>query len=180
LTKEQVKDSPDIATNPPLSHDQEIEYRNYFRWPFDWGGGGAGFGTMIGVSPVATVLGDTEVTPAPTALPPENRDYSLRAAKELMGYKLLDHDGEIGSIADFLLDTSGWTISHLAIDLSSDYAGRRVLLPVSYVEKVGWKDKDVLTTMPASHLRDAPPYDEVTRTDSTHLATVREYYDRVA
>ena len=37
LTKEQVKNSPDIDTEKPVSRQQEEDLRGYYDWPLYWG-----------------------------------------------------------------------------------------------------------------------------------------------
>ena len=39
LTREQVKNSPDIDTDKPVSRQHEIEYLGYYGYPLYWGGG---------------------------------------------------------------------------------------------------------------------------------------------
>ncbi len=46
LTKEQVKNSPDIDTDKPVSRQHEIHYFGYYGYPFYWGGTGL-WGTEI-------------------------------------------------------------------------------------------------------------------------------------
>src|SRR5664279_1069786 len=40
LSKEQVKNSPDIATDKPVSRQHEMQYLGYYGYPYYWGGGG--------------------------------------------------------------------------------------------------------------------------------------------
>ena len=40
LTKNQVKNSPNIDTDEPVSLQHELEYLRYYGYPFYWGGGG--------------------------------------------------------------------------------------------------------------------------------------------
>ena len=47
ITKEQVKNSPDIDTDKPVSRHNEIRYRGYYGYPFYWGGPGSGVGECI-------------------------------------------------------------------------------------------------------------------------------------
>src|ERR1700691_472875 len=40
LTREQVKSSPDIDTDKPVSRQHEMEYLGYYGYPYYWGGDG--------------------------------------------------------------------------------------------------------------------------------------------
>ncbi|EQD45734.1 hypothetical protein B2A_09175, partial [mine drainage metagenome] len=54
ITKEQVKNSPNIDTDKPVSRQHELEYLGYYNYPIYWGGagmwgGGAYPGMVTGV-----------------------------------------------------------------------------------------------------------------------------------
>lgn len=177
LTKQEIKDSPDIASDPPLSRDQEIAYHDHYRWPYYWlGGGNVGFGH-------ADALAEVPLTPLPRSEPEagstppvtEDRDYSLRSVKHLIGQKLLSHDGEIARIADFLLEVDGdiWHAPYLVAELDSN---RHVLAPTAAIEKVGWPDQDVLVRLSPELLFGAPDFDETVVRDAMFLGRVRDYY----
>jgi hypothetical protein len=40
ITQEQVKNSPNIDTDKPVSRQHEIAYSGYYGYPYYWGGGG--------------------------------------------------------------------------------------------------------------------------------------------
>src|SRR5687768_12978144 len=79
LTKEQIKNSPDIASDPPLSREQEIAYNDYYRWPHFWEGGNVGFGHIDGLAEAPMPVDNTT-----TALPSEKRDFALRSARHVI------------------------------------------------------------------------------------------------
>jgi sporulation protein YlmC with PRC-barrel domain len=179
MTKQQVKDSPDILTDLPLSHDQEVEYHDFFRWPYYWGGGGIMAGTAIGVDPLAYVAGDTEVTPDPHTLPPDQRDYSLRSAKALTGYKLAQSKAEAtGEVDDFVIDTSNWTVTHLAVK-AEDGGDVITLLPVGLVRQVGYEDEVFHLYVDPSSLLMEPPYSSEITIERRYLDEVEAYYRHV-
>lgn len=56
----------------------------------------------------------------------------LRSLKDLERYTLSASDGDIGSVANFLLDDQHWTIRYLVADTGGFFEGRRVLIsPIS-------------------------------------------------
>ena len=54
LTKEQIKNSPDIDTNKPISRRQEIKLYGHYPWRSYWGSGfyAGGFGGYINSDPI--------------------------------------------------------------------------------------------------------------------------------
>jgi hypothetical protein len=52
----------------------------------------------------------------------------LRSLKDLERYKVSATDGDIGSVADFLMDDRRWVIRYLVVDTGGFLGGRRVLI----------------------------------------------------
>jgi hypothetical protein len=143
LTKDQVKDSPDIMADPPLSRQRETEYHDYFRWPYYWGGGGVLGGTAIGVDPAAVHVGYADVQPEDPNLPkPTDRDRSLRSARSILGDDLLSGDDKLGEVGDLIIDTSAWNLPLLVAGLEDEGSDttKVVLLPTAIVKDAGLPD----------------------------------------
>jgi hypothetical protein len=165
LTRQQVKDSPDIETDLPVSRQSEIAAHDYYRWPYYWGGGGLmGTGTMIGVAPQAFVTGKADVEP----IPPEaddaqdigDSDSRLHSIKAVTGYKAGATDDDFGSVHDFLVEDETWVIRYLVIDTSSLLrAGRQFLVPPASIDQVAWRRHKVHIDLPRSRIEAAPEYD---------------------
>lgn len=52
LTKEQIKNSPDIDTELPVSRQEELKLQKYYPWVQYWGGGYyGGGGDVLAISP---------------------------------------------------------------------------------------------------------------------------------
>jgi hypothetical protein len=173
LTKDQIKDSPDVSIDPPLSRDQEIEYHDYFRWPYYWGGGGAMSGMGIGVAPEAMVVGDTNVSPNPHPQSPEDKDFHLRSVRDIFDYELLRDDQKVGEIVDFTIEISGdrWEVPVACIRLEDE--DNTVLVP-SKLLRLGYPEKVALLDVAADRLHGAPTY-EANR-DARYRSMVDEYY----
>jgi len=133
LTKNQIKSSPDIDTAQPISRKAEHLLHSYYGWIPYWGPG----------IPLP-------LPPPPLAAPSmeERRDAGreaeslseqhLRSTKEVMGYRVLATDSEIGHIEDFVLDDDCSRILFLTIDLEEWISGKKVLLSPRVVSKIDW------------------------------------------
>jgi hypothetical protein len=170
LTKEQVKDSPDVSIDPPLSRDQEVEYHDYFHWPYYWGGGGVGTGSYVGVAPEGILVGDDNVVPDAHTLPPDKRDVFLRSAREVRGYTLYCGDDEAGEIDGLVIDSDEWLVPFLVVELGE----RRVLLPSTAIDGLGWPDREIRTQLDFGILSGRPAYDESLLADSAYLQRARD------
>ncbi|MGQ9572217.1 MAG: hypothetical protein ACUVV3_03390 [Dehalococcoidia bacterium] len=62
----------------------------------------------------------------------------LRSAKEVIGYRLLATDDEIGTVKDFLFDDQLWTVRYLFADTAHWLSQRLVLIaPLSRPAALG-------------------------------------------
>jgi hypothetical protein len=175
LTKQEIKDSPDIASDPPLSREQEIAYHDHYRWPYYWMGDGyVGLGHLDGMAEVPITPGTEAVTESGTApLEPDERDYTLRSAKHVIGHAMLSRDGELGKVTDFLMDGTTWRVPYLIAALDET---RRVLVPTSSVTRIGWPEQDVVVSLTPELLFGAPDFDESVVRDPLFLDKVRGHY----
>lgn len=143
LTRQQVKDSPDIATDQPISRQQEAEYFRYYGYPVYWSGHG-----LWGVSMYPTYPG----YPGAAALPPgyvvpptetpqaeaERGDPHLRSTREVIGYHIQALDGEIGHVEDFIVDDANWAIRYMVVDTRNWWPGKKVLVSPQWIKAVSW------------------------------------------
>ena len=133
LTRDQVRNSPDIDTAQPVSRRREAEFFQYYGWPYYWTGAGlwgAGMypGLLASETPVVMPVNPTVEHEKPEEIP-ETADTHLRSAREVRGYRIQARNGEIGHISDFLIDDETWrqitaTISALNRPKRSDFAPR--------------------------------------------------------
>ncbi|HXH21990.1 MAG TPA: PRC-barrel domain-containing protein [Dehalococcoidia bacterium] len=176
LTKQQVKDSPDIDTDRPVSRQAEIAYHDYYRWPYYWGGGGLiGTGAYVGVAPEAYLEGkaEPEALPGTPADVASQGDPNLHSAREVAGYKIGATDDSFGSVDDFLIDDEAWLIRYLVLDSGGFLqSGQKYLVGVPWIEYVSWADRKVHVDLPRAKIEAAPVYTPDLRLD-------REYEERL-
>jgi hypothetical protein len=124
LTKEQVKNSPSVDTDKPVSRQMEERVLSYYAWPLYWENyGGPRLPQEVGASPSAT-----QVTTA---------DPALRSARQITGHRIHASDGEIGHIEDFLCDDQDWTIRYVVANTGNWIAGKKVVIAPIWI---GWFD----------------------------------------
>jgi uncharacterized protein YrrD len=79
LTQEQIKNSPDLDLEKPVTREQEMELVRHYQWPSYWAGGPAG-----AIDPVAANMGigamgvpGMGVLPSASILPPDRPAHGL-------------------------------------------------------------------------------------------------------
>ena len=150
LTRDRVRDSPDIDTAQPVSRQQEVAFHSYYGYPYYWGGPGFWahpLGMMAPPVPEYAVTppeqasggaaGGTGEAGAESEGTPQG-DPHLRSTKEVSGYHIQARDGELGHVDDFLVEEDGWAIRSLVIDTSNWIGGESVRVPIGEVGRVEW------------------------------------------
>ncbi len=176
ITMEQVRNSPDIETDKPVSRQHERLYLDYYGYPNYWGGASMWGDGMVpyAMKPgyVADGLTRLEAAREEQAYRSaersrhRNADPHLRSCNELAGYRLHATDGEIGHIAGFLLDDETWAIRYLVVDTSNWWLGHKVLIAPPWINDVSWEARTVSVDLHREAVQDAPLYvpgDELSR-----------------
>lgn len=166
LTKEQVQNSPDIDTNKPVSRQQEAAHFRYYGYPYYWGGsmlwGPAPYPAGLTARQTAQVEAESEPLRDGASA---TADAHLRHTNEVIGYNIQATDGELGHVADFLVDPESWTIRYFVVGTSNWWFGNRVLVSPGWITEVRWLDKKVSVDLTQQAVKASPPYDESTLVD---------------
>jgi hypothetical protein len=180
LTKQQIKDSPDIDTEKPVSRQMESNIYDYYGWTPYWGSGFflGGFdghyqGGAIASTP-ALEPGTIEAEHRDRRQTP--RDQHLRSVEAVTGYHLHALDGEIGHVEDFLIEDADWSIHFLLVDTRNWWPGQKVLISPHTVHKVDWVASQVDLTVDRQRVRNSPAYDPTMTVDRAYENHYRGYY----
>lgn len=160
LTREQVRNAPDIELDKPVSRQHETAYFDYYGYPYYWAAPmwGGGLGSMA----------EAELAAAESIKRTEenarNRDQDegdphLRSANEVHGYAIKAQDGEIGSVKDFLFDETNWSLRYFVLDTGKWLPGRKVLISTDWIDRVSWDERSVEVAMLLDEVRASPEYD---------------------
>lgn len=187
ITREQVKNSPNIDTDKPVSRQHEIDYLGYYGYPTYWDGGGLwGAGAMPGLmipepglvpaDPLSAAAGADPALAADLASRHAHDDPHLRSCKSITGYHLQARDGEIGHVDGWVIDEDTWAVRYLVVDTSNWWRGRRVLLAPQWIHEVDWGEAKVVVEMTQEAIKRSPPWDALpTREQEMGLYA---HYDR--
>ncbi len=189
ITKEQVKNSPEIDTQKPVSRQHEIRYLGYYGYPYYWGGAGLWGG---GLYPNIMMPGDVGFASTPPAAQSEvqkayvraeaarheNEDPHLRSCKAVEGYHIQATDGDIGHVQGLLVEEETWAIRYLIVDTSNWWLGHKVLIAPQWIQDVSWSDATVSVNLTRQAVKDAPPYDSAAQLDRKQETGIHEHYGR--
>jgi hypothetical protein len=148
LTRKQVENSPSADSDKPVSRQFETVYHEYYGWPGYWSGPNAWGASRYPVPPTEGANQGKEAS----------WDSHLRSVREVEGYGVGAVDGEIGHIADFIIDEKDWAIRYLVVDTRNWLPGKHVLLSPQWIERVSWDDRKVYVNLGRDTIKDAPEY----------------------
>ena len=189
ITKEQVKNSPDIDTQKPVSRQHEITYLGYYGYPYYWGGAGLwgegaypnmmmpGYAGFVPTLPAVESEAEKAYAHAEAARHQDD-DPHLRSCKAVMGYHIQATDGDIGHVQGLLVDEETWAIRYLVVNTSNWWLGHQVLIAPQWIEDVSWSDATVSVNLTRQAVQDAPPYDSAAPLDRKLEVGIHEHYGR--
>jgi hypothetical protein len=162
LTMQQVKDSPDIDAERPVSRQIETNVYDYYGWSPYWGTGFymGGYGYLGGPMMAPPFLGsgsrEEEIERTRRI---EDDDPHLRSINAVTGYHIHASDGEIGHIEDFLVEDADWSIHYLVVDTKNWWPGKKVLISPRWAREIDWTDRLVNLHVDRQKVKDSPVYD---------------------
>jgi hypothetical protein len=182
LTMQQVKDSPEIDTDRPVSRQMETRVYDYYGWSPYWGSGFyiGGYGYMPGAGMTSPYLGarrrDEEIADAQQ----ERDDVHLRSVEAVTGYHIHASDGEIGHLEDFLVEDADWSILYLVVDTKNWWPGKKVLVLSQSAGEIDWAARLVNLDANRQKIKDSPAYDASITVDGAYEERFRNYYGDIS
>ena len=118
----EIKNSPSIDVDRPVSRQHEREYYGYYGYPYYWG-----YMAPWGASayPALLAAGKRTERPVERADDKTSGDIHLRSANEVRGYHIQGSDGAIGHIEDFIVDDESWEVRYLVVDTKNWWFGKK-------------------------------------------------------
>ena len=173
LTRVQVENSPGIESDLPVSRQHERRLAEYYRWPPYWQQQDASLGIPALMMPVPTEVAVEESGEDDTAGDPD-----LRSVKEVTGYRIHASDGEIGHVAEFIVQTEGWVIRYLVVDTRNWLPGKKILVSPAWVKRVDWDEKRLYVDLSRQEILGSVEFDPSSPINREYEARLYDYYGR--
>lgn len=173
LTKEQVKNSPDIDTEKPVSRQQEMEWNRYYPRAGSWAGSlwSGGIGTTGMVIPMQETLEQATQNE-------EDNDPHLRSTDKVTGYSIKATDGDIGDVEDFIIDDSTLNINYMVVDTGNWFPGKKVIISPKWIKEIKWDISEVAVKATVEQVKNSPEYDVSKYVDEVYERSLTNYYGR--
>jgi hypothetical protein len=185
LTRQEIKDSPGIDADRPVSRQMESHLYDYYGWNPYWNTGlfmgGYGYGYIGGMEGAIDA-------PSPDARRREERVYDtqrddddphLRSIAAVTGYHIHALDGEIGHVEDFFVEDADWSIHYLLVDTKNWWPGKKVLISPRSAQTIDWSKKLVNLNVDRQRVKASPAYDASMTVDRAYERQFHDYYGGV-
>lgn len=183
LTREQVKNSPEIDTDQPVSRLMEHEYHSYYAYGNYWGGpymwGNLASPRLDGSSTAeAALINEPSIQAADTAMG-QPGDVHLRSSEAVIGYDIEGVDDSIGHVKDLIFDDKTWAVHYLLVDTRNWWpGGKKVLLATQWIDQISWPEDKVHIKLTQQQIKDSPEYDEDMPLDRNYETRLHQHYER--
>lgn len=191
LTRDQVKNSPDIDTHKPVSRQHERDYMAYYGYPSYWGLGGVWGTVEYPLFPyVADLKGDAlraerdaqsdgRQQPRQHDTAQAQEDSHLRSTADVTGYDIQASDDSIGHVQDFIFDDDSWSIRYLVVDTVNWWpGGKKVLVATRWIDRIDWDQRKVFMSLTRDAIKKSPEYDEASLLDRQYEEQLHDAHER--
>lgn len=173
LTEEQVKNSPEIDTENPVSRQQELKLYEHYPWTNYWGDDTFGLGMPVsmfqGMQRDESNHGEEE----------SDNDPHLRSTKNVEGYSVIAIDGEIGNVEDFIIDDSNWKLKFVIVDTGKWLPGKKVIISPNWIKEIKWDTSTVIVKESVENVKNSPEYDPKNPISEDYELELNNYYSGI-
>jgi hypothetical protein len=145
LTKDQIRQSPDVDSTRPVSRRQEVAMSEHYGWTGYWEDR-RDLDTPLVSQPVGREY------PAPAG-----EDPHLRSAEAVLGYEVWATDGEIGRVENYIVDDAAWHIGYLDVKLNEGFPTPMMWIPTEWVRSLSWGAHKVALNHAGPRMAVPPP-----------------------
>ena len=164
LTRDQIERSPEIEIDQPPPRLKEIEYFNYYRWPYYWTNSG-----IWGVAPIEVI---------PSEL--NKADPHLRSTQSALECKVqTGGTALLGRVVDLLIDDDRWTVKYLVIDTGTFRDSKMLLIPTDQVTEIDWASRSISLDLSLDFFAGSPVYYPMAPHSRDFEQRMRDYYQKV-
>jgi uncharacterized protein YrrD len=175
LSQEQIKNSPDVDTDKPVSEQQEELIRGYYSWPSFYGHGMYGhMGLGMWGYPLVEVR-EKELKRKKTEEHTNDKPH-LRSTKEVTGYDIHATDGVIGAVEDFIIDDTTWKIDFLIVETGNWFSGKKVIISPHWIKNVKWEEQKVTINHLKEEVKNSPEYNSSKPINDSYEHELNDYY----
>ena len=151
LTREQVRSSPDIDTQRPVSRDAELLLYSHYNWAPYWP-------EAVLPPPPPQFASSIEEKREAEATAEHMRSSHLRSCREVMGYQVHGTDGKAGTLDDILIDPEESRIRYFVVKTGEWPFHKQVLVSPDRIGDVNWAESKIDAHISRHQIETCPAY----------------------
>jgi hypothetical protein len=165
LAIEQIRNSPSIDTEKPVSRQMEQELHQYYDWRYYW-------------DDPAMVPAPAVPLPVPEPLSGEEvNDHPYpRSTREVTGYWVYSGKDTIGRVDDLIVDTDEWNIPCFVLSRKNNPSGKKVLIGTHQVTMISWRESAFKTDITAEVIEESPEFNPHDAVNHRFEEVLYDYY----
>ncbi len=101
----------------------------------------------------------------------------VRSLSEIVGYRIVADDGEVGTVDDILIDDVSWSLLGVVGNLNAVGKGPKVAIPESMITGYEWSVKQVGVAAGRAELNEAPAVPPEPSVESGYVTELYHYLD---
>jgi uncharacterized protein YrrD len=171
LTRAQIEASPSLDSDKPVSHQFEQAYYGHYGYPMYWGG-------PLSWGAYPYIERGREQWKKSIQREKASWDHHLRSTYSVSGHHIQALDGEIGHVADFIIDDETWAIRYLVVDTHNWWPGKKVLVSPQWIERVSWGERKVFVNLSRETIKESPEYTEESLLTRDYEIGLHGHYNR--
>jgi uncharacterized protein YrrD len=163
LTTEEIKNSPPLSKDEPVSKQKQQELHRFYGWP----------GYMYSPFPMSMPVINPKVKEGQ-----KEGDPHLRSTGEVKGYSLQAVDESIGHVEDFIIDDKHWKIRYVIVDTKQILPGKKVIISPQWITQIDWAELKVFVNVSKKQVEESPEFDASQPVNREYEVRLYDYYGR--
>ena len=138
IARDQIRHSPAIDTRQSVSRQHEMDYCDYYGYPYYWDHAALWGPHALPTRPTSEQIaaGHCRSAVNPASRAADRCETRLRRAAELTGCAIRATDGEVGRVEDCLFDDGSWAIEYLVVNAGNWWRGEHVLVAPAWITSI--------------------------------------------
>lgn len=171
LTREQVKNSPDVDLAKPVSRQFEERLHKHYHWAHYWSMTTALSGNPAYIPPQLFKVQEESVDKVQDA-------SHLRSTNEMLDYKVSAIDGEVGFLSDFIVDDDNWQLRYMVTGINNFESEKQVLIAIEWLDRIDVARKDIFINLKQDAVKFSPSFDPTLPVNRQYEEVIYDYYGR--
>jgi len=168
LSRKRIEQGPIIPQGLPISRSDESKLSKHFGWISYWPNAKEKPPSAV---PIPVKSGNGNGC--------ETDGFQLRSAHGMIGYALEARDGQVGSVADLLMETADWGVCYIVVDVQNWMEGEQLLLAPHWLNSVCWKTGQCRVGASRCQVENSPRHESSVRICREYEICLCEYYNRL-